>query len=478
MSKLKPKSCLPHLLPQISGSSSQTYHYPLLSPSTHLQIKLTKDNYLSWKTTITPYINGNKILHHIDGTSLPPPQYISSTTSPPVLIPNPAYPSWFEIDQLLLSILISTISDTLVSSIVGLTSSRAVWATLEKMFSSQSRAPKQYSDLLASIGQPLSDNDLIIHILNGLPTEYDSLVTTNAVTPDLGIPTAHFPAKPPGNSSRGHQHSSSSNHGFQHCGRGRHSSSRGRPNGGSANYFSNNSSHGSCPFCQICLTLGHTAPSCWHRFEQNFHIANGSSSQAYVAATTPVTDQVWYPDTSATNHMTADLQNLNLSAEDYTGQDQVRVGNGQGLYIHHIGSSILCSSNQDFFLKNILHVPSISQNLLSVYQFAKDNNVFFEFHPSFFCIKDLFSGATLLRGKSKDGLYPLHSLHQIETRALIGECVSLAQWHARLGHPSLRVVRQVLSNHQLAVSTNKTPSICHACQLGKSHSSPILFVTF
>ena len=58
----------------------------------------------------------------------------------PVLIPNPAYPSWFEIDQLLLSILISTISDTLVSSIVGLTSSRAVWATLEKMFSSQSRA--------------------------------------------------------------------------------------------------------------------------------------------------------------------------------------------------------------------------------------------------------------------------------------------------------------------------------------------------
>ncbi len=49
-----------------TGSSSQTHHYPLLSLSTHLQIKLTKDNYLSWKTAITPYINGNKILHHID----------------------------------------------------------------------------------------------------------------------------------------------------------------------------------------------------------------------------------------------------------------------------------------------------------------------------------------------------------------------------------------------------------------------------
>ena len=115
----------------------------------------------------------------------------------------PAYPSWFEIDQFLLSILISTISYTLVSSIVGLTSSCAIWATLEKMFSSQSCArlmhtryqlttlkkgnlsitdfyqkSKQYSDLLASISQPLSDNDLIIHILGGLLTKYDSLVTT------------------------------------------------------------------------------------------------------------------------------------------------------------------------------------------------------------------------------------------------------------------------------------------------------------
>uniref|UniRef100_A0A2N9G798 Reverse transcriptase Ty1/copia-type domain-containing protein n=1 Tax=Fagus sylvatica TaxID=28930 RepID=A0A2N9G798_FAGSY len=330
-----------------SGSSSRTHHYPLLSSSTHLQIKLTKDNYLSWKTAITPYINGNKILHHIDGTSLPPPQYLPSSTSPPILVPNPNYLSWFEIDQLLLSILISTISDTLISSIVGLTSSRAVWTTLEKMFSSQSRArlmhtryqlvtlkkgnlsitdfyqkAKQYSDLLASIGQPISDNDLIIHILGGLPTEYDSLVTTvntrladfsidelyghllshelrleqHAVTPDLGIPAAHFAAKPPGTSTRGPQHHAASNRG----------------------------SHQRYP------------PSCWHRFEQSYQAANSSSSQAFIAATTPVTDQVWYPDTGATNHMTADMQNLNLSAEDYMGNDQVRVGNGQVASTSHV----------------------------------------------------------------------------------------------------------------------------------------------
>ena len=107
--------------------------------------------------------------------------------------------------------------------------------------------------------------------------------------------------------------------------------------------------------------------------------------------------------------------------------------------------------------------------IYSVYQFAKDNIVFFEFYPFFFCIKDLFSGATLLSAKSKDGLYPLPFLPQIKPLALIGERVSLTQWHARLGYPSLRVVHSILSKHQLAVSNNKSSSICHACQLGKSH---------
>lgn len=275
---------------------------------------------------------------------------------------------------------------------------------------------------------------------------------------------------PPAYSQRGRGPSSLTNRGSQNHGHSHRNSSRGRTNGGSSQFFSTSPS-GSHPFYQICLKPGHIAPSCWHRFEQNFQATTSSSSQAYVAATNSPVDQVWYPNTGATNHMIADLANLNLSVEDYTRKDQVHVGNGQGLYIHHVGSSILCSSTKDFFLKNILHVLHISQNLLSL-SICQDNSVFFEFLPSFFCVKDLFSGATLLSGKSKDGLYPLHSLHQIKSHAFIGEHVSIAQSHARLGHPSLRVVRQILSKHHLDVSTYKTSSIYHACQLGKSHRLP------
>jgi hypothetical protein len=110
-----------------------------LTPSNHLQLKLTKDN-LSWKTNIIPYINGNKILHHVDSDSAAPPKYFASPSSPTILVPNPKYASWFKIDQLLLSVLVSTISESLVPSLVGLTSSREVWLALEKMISSQSSA--------------------------------------------------------------------------------------------------------------------------------------------------------------------------------------------------------------------------------------------------------------------------------------------------------------------------------------------------
>ena len=506
-------------------SPSQPRYTPLLTPSTHLQIKLTKDNYLSWKTAILPYINGNKILHYIDGTTAAPPQYISSPTSSTTLIPNPAFTSWFEIDQLLLSILVSTVSEPLIPTLVGRSSSRDVWLTLEKMFSSQSRArimqtryhlatlkkgnlsipdyfqkAKSYADLLASIGQPIHENDLITQILAGLPSDYNDLVTSintrledmqldelfghllthelrleqQAAVPDLGTPMANLATKTTNPTSQGRPPQYSSNRGSNgYRGRGRNNYSRSRGNGGSPSSFTH-STNGSRTPCQICFKVGHIASACWHRFEQQYHapMASQPGSQAFVAATSPSIDQVWYLDTGANNHLTADLSHLNLNAEHYTGSDQVRIGNGQGLYIHHIGSSILCSATHEFFLKNILHVPHISHNLISVQRFAKDNNVFFEFHPSFFCVKDLFSGATLLKGPSKDGLYPLHSLPQIKPRALLGERVSTTQWHARLGHPSLRIVRQVFSKHHLAVSTNNFPRVCHACQLGKSHRLP------
>lgn len=57
-------------------------------------------------------------------------------------------------------------------------------------------------------------------------------------------------------------------------------------------------------------------------------------------------------------------------------------------------------------LNNLLLVPHITKNLMSVSKFAQDNNVFFEFHPKFCVVRSQASSEVLLRGSvGSDGLY-------------------------------------------------------------------------
>jgi hypothetical protein len=51
------------------------------------------------------------------------------------------------------------------------------------------------------------------------------------------------------------------------------------------------------------------------------------------------------------SNITNNMANFNLRSEDYTGSDEVLVGNGAGLQISQIGSSILTPSKTPFVLK-------------------------------------------------------------------------------------------------------------------------------
>ncbi|GKB25708.1 hypothetical protein Tco_0865109 [Tanacetum coccineum] len=105
----------------------------------------------------------------------------------------------------------------------------------------------------------------------------------------------------------------------------------------------------------------------------------------------------WHSDTGANSHVIHDLEAMDNS-EAYYSDDALHVGNNKGLRILHIGSSKVYSPQKKFSLKNILHVLEISHNLLSVHRFCHDNDVFFEFHTSYFVVKDESTQTTLLTG--------------------------------------------------------------------------------
>jgi hypothetical protein len=114
---------------------------PNMNPSLH--VKLTKANFISWKTQVDAYFRGQDAHRFVDGTSVSPPQTIPNPVTAdgaPISILNPDYITWYQRDQLILSVLISTLSEPLVSHAIGCATSHALWTSLEKMFTSQSRA--------------------------------------------------------------------------------------------------------------------------------------------------------------------------------------------------------------------------------------------------------------------------------------------------------------------------------------------------
>ncbi|KAL4289766.1 hypothetical protein GQ457_14G005840 [Hibiscus cannabinus] len=146
-------------------------------------------------------------------------------------------------------------------------------------------------------------------------------------------------------------------------------------------------------------------------------LTQSGSLVASPGAGSSTADAIWYPDSGATHHITNDLSTLH-SGTVYKGSDQLLMGNGGGVQICHIGQGSLLTRSKPLFLQKLLHVPTISKNLLSVSQLARENNVYFEFHPYECRVKDSQTRATLLEGSlTPEGLYKLvspgSSTHQV-----------------------------------------------------------------
>jgi hypothetical protein len=70
----------------------------------------------------------------IDGSEEAPSKFLSDES------PNPAYTIWFRKDNCVLSWLLASISEKLVSTVYSLKTSKQVWDSLQTRFSATSRS--------------------------------------------------------------------------------------------------------------------------------------------------------------------------------------------------------------------------------------------------------------------------------------------------------------------------------------------------
>lgn len=97
-------------------------------------------------------------------------------------------------------------------------------------------------------------------------------------------------------------------------------------------------------------------------------------------------DTNWYMDSGATDNITSNLEKLSIH-DSYKGHDQIRTASGADMEISYIGHSTVTTPSRDLHLNNVLYVPKVNKNLVSVHRLTSDNSIFTEFHPDSFLLR-------------------------------------------------------------------------------------------
>ncbi|GJV19273.1 retrovirus-related pol polyprotein from transposon TNT 1-94 [Tanacetum coccineum] len=411
-----------------------------------------------------------KLTNHIDGTTAPSATITFGDQS----IPNPAFTTWNDFDQRAVILLNSSLTEEAAAEVLGLTTAHAIWTALETAYSNSSverihslcdslrnlskgtstvsdygRQFKGICDKLAAIGQPVDEMDklhcheMFLKSLHGSAAPPAPLFSQQS-----GSRSSQGRQQRQQNYSRGGGRASNSNGGRGRGGR--------RP-----------------PHCQLCRTNGHYASSCpsLHTYASNAatsdaNLAQAFTSQCHVTQGHPD----WYVDSGAMAHMTSSPDNVSHSAP-HSGNMRVFFGNGDALPVSHIGQSMV--SNK-ILLRDVLVIPKLTKNLLSISKLTMDHPVDVLFSQPFFNIQDRETKQVIAQGLCEDGLYVLRDTPMALAATVgVSRKASFELWHNRLGHVSFDVISTLNKLGVLDVtSILPKPNICKPCQLSKSQRLP------
>ena len=257
--------------------------------------------------------------------------------------------------------------------------------------------------------------------------------------------------------------------------------------------------------CSYCGKTGHLVDRCWtknkldgrksNRFggkranqvsrDRDFDSDDDSSFAFTVSmecrvASDSVKTGMWAIDSGATHHICNDKSKF-VTLDEGNHGDLV-VANGTKTKILGLGTvheRVLLPSGQvrDLQVVDVLYVPTVAKNLMSIPKIQKSNKFQVVFDGSRINVFTKKSKQVVATADFADGIYWLRVCPQeAKSAMLVAGSKSVSILHERMGHASTPVLRQLLDKSMvkdadLASSSPGVP-VCHGCQQGKMVQKP------
>jgi transposase InsO family protein len=386
---------------------------------------------------------------------------------------------------------------------------------------------------MKSYGEEIKDKKIVEKVLISLTEKFDPIVAVIEETKDFSklsvqelmgslkayeqrlarrseksIESAFQSKLNLGSKNQDKEITSSEKQNFQSFRGGRHGRGRGRGRSGSfrGRGRGNDENRGSCDSksndastsrrCYHCDRAGHIAKDCWFmgktqcfkckKFghvqkdcrvqssqQVNFMEDKGSEENLFYACQNSMEERndVWYLDSGCSNHMTAKKEIfLNM---DSSFNSRVRMGNGEMVEVKGKGSIGVQTKKGRKVMHDVLFVPDLNQNLLSLGQLL-EHGYSLHFRGRGCTIYDQTNKNVVEIKMGQHRSFPLTFKYakQVALRADLVDDSWL--WHRRFGHlnfQSLKLLQQQDLVYGLP-SIHEKGDVCEGCALGKHHRQP------
>ncbi|KAG7300019.1 hypothetical protein JYU34_017061 [Plutella xylostella] len=228
------------------------------------------------------------------------------------------------------------------------------------------------------------------------------------------------------------------------------------------------------PRCFNCNKYGHYSKFCRNKNKKNGNQNTNTNFVAAFSAASVNDENNWYIDSGASAHMSR--HRVWLENETAPKVPHVRVADDKVLKVISTGNIIIGvkgpnSSLNNIQVKDVLYVPDLATNLLSVSKII-ESGCTVKFNEKG-CIIRNSNGEIAATADRVNGTYRLNTnLHQaLSSVTSKGDCNFL--WHQRMGHINYNDLDKLqICAEGMKLSTQKEDAACTSCLEGKQTRQP------